>query len=101
MKNIFLIFSLAILWALGGLAAGAGFSAFLDLQWTIPCGAINVIAGMVMLLLVTRNEQARRLFYEGPKEDESGILVLALLWALPFTLMFAGLIWWLMAQFLK
>jgi|GEM_PF-1653048 len=101
MKNIFLIFSLAILWALGGLAAGAGFSAFLDLQGTIPCGAINVIAGMVMLLLVTRNEQARRLFYEGPKEDESGILVLALLWALPFTLMFAGLIWWLMAQFLK
>ena len=35
MKNIFLIFALATLWALGGLAAGAGFSAFLDLQWAI------------------------------------------------------------------
>ncbi|MEM7127930.1 MAG: hypothetical protein AAF702_16470 [Chloroflexota bacterium] len=54
-----------------------------------------------MLLLITRNEQARRLFYEGAKEDEPGSLILAILWTLPFSLMVAGLIWWLMAQFLK
>ena len=74
MKNIFLIFALATLWALGGLAAGAGFSAFLDLQWAIPCSAFNVIARMTMLLLVTRNEHARRLFYEGSKDDDEPVV---------------------------
>lgn len=54
-----------------------------------------------MLLLVTRNDRARRMFYEGPKENELGSPLVGLLWALPFMLMIIAAIWWLLAQLLK
>lgn len=101
MKNILLITALAALWWLGGFLAGAGLSAYFDGNWTIPCASLNLTTGMIMLLLVTRNERARRLFYVGPKEDEPGSLIIAVLWILPFSLMVAGIIWWLMAQFFE
>ena len=52
-----------------------------------------------LLLLATRNPTARRIFYEGPRGEEPGILFLALLWAVPIVLVFLGIIWWLLGQF--
>lgn len=101
MKNILMILALAILWAVGGSFAGLGISAFFDVAWVVQCGTVNMMTGLLLLLLITRSEDARRLFYEGPKEDEPGSIIVGLLWVLPFTLLFAGIVWWLMAQFLK
>lgn len=80
---------------------GVSIQALFGAQVIVTCTALNLITGMVMLLLVTRHEKARRLFYEGPKEDELGLPVIGLLWAIPFTLLFIGLMWWLLAQFLE
>jgi hypothetical protein len=100
MKNIILIAALAIFWGLGGLLVGFGIQALVGSDWLIPCTSINMIAGLLMLLFVTRDEEARRVFYERVNSEDPH-LGLALLWALPFSLIFLGVIWWLLAHFLK
>ncbi|RIK34818.1 MAG: hypothetical protein DCC55_32235 [Chloroflexi bacterium] len=63
--------------------------------------SLNVIVGLLLLLLVSRNEQAKALFY-GDREDEdqpAGIII-AILWTFPFTLLFLGLLWLLLARIL-
>jgi hypothetical protein len=101
MKSTLLVLILAVLWWLGGMFAGIGISAFFGVDWVIFCGSLNMMAGMFMLLWITRSEHARRLFYEGPKGDEPGNPIIALLWIMPFSLLLAGIIWWLMAQFFQ
>jgi hypothetical protein len=101
MKDMLLILTLAALWAVGGFVMGVSIEALFGGQVVVTCTALNLITGMLMLLLVTRHERARRLFYEGPKENELGLPFIGLLWAIPFTLLFVGLIWWLLAQFLE
>lgn len=101
MKDLVVILVLASLWAVGGFAVGIALGALFGVQWAISCTALNLIAGMIMLLLVTRNEHARRLFYEGPRENESGMPLIGILWAIPFILLFIGVMWWLLAQLLK
>lgn len=101
MKNILLVTALAVLWGIGGALVGQGISALFDVSWVIPCTSFNVIAGMIMLLLVTSNDTARRIFYEGPRDDDPGIIGIGLLWLLPMVAVFIGLIWWLLAQFLN
>lgn len=101
MKDVSLILILAILWALSGFLVGLAIEALFGASWVVPCTALNLIAGMVMLLLVTRNDRARRMFYEGPRENELGSPLVGLLWAFPFTLMIIASIWWLLAQLLK
>lgn len=101
MKNSLLVIGLAILWALGGLGFGLAMQAFFSGQWAVPCASLNLIAGMVLLLLVTRSEQARRIFYEGPRENEPGLPIIGLLWVVPLALLLVGLIWWLVAQLLQ
>ena len=96
-----MVIGLAALWALGGLGFGLAMQAFFNGQWLLPCASLNLITGMVLLLLITRNEQARRIFYEGPRENEPGLPVIGLLWVIPVTLLLVGLIWWLVAQLLK
>ena len=99
-KNLLLILALAFFWGLSGLLVGFGIRAFLGGEWMIQCMALNVIGGMLMLLFITRDEGARKAFYEGVASDNPR-LGLALLWALPFGLLCLGLIWWLLAHFLK
>lgn len=101
MKNVLLILALATLWWLGGWVAGAGLSAFFGVTWALQCASLNVVAGLLMLLWITRDKEAQRIFYEGPEGNEPGMPVIAFLWVLPLSLMFAGVIWWLMGQFLK
>ena len=40
-------------------------------------------------------------FAAGPRGDEPGFVPLALLWAFPVVLLFLGILWWLLAQFLR
>ena len=62
----------------------------------LSCGATNMLLGLIMLLLVLRDERARRAFYG---EGESGGLALAILVAaIPAMTLAMGLIWWLMGQ---
>lgn len=100
-KDVPLILALAALWTLSGFLIGLAIEALFGTPWVIPCTALNLIAGMVMLLLVTRDDRARRMFYEGPREDELGSPLVGLLWAFPLTLMIIAVIWWLLAQLLK
>jgi hypothetical protein len=99
MKQYLLILALAAFWGLGGLMVSVGLNAIFDVNWAIPCTSLNVIAGMVMLLIATRNPRARRIFYEGPQNDEAGIVFLAFLWTFPISLVFLGILWWLLGQF--
>lgn len=101
MKNSLLVIGLAALWALGGLGFGLAMEAFFNGQWVLPCASLNLIVGMLLLLLITHDEQARRIFYEGPQENEPGLPVIGLLWTVPLALLLVGLIWWLVAQLLK
>jgi hypothetical protein len=99
MKHFLLILMLAAFWGISGLVMSFGINSVFGVEWTLPCTSLNVIAGMVMLLVTTRNPTARRLFYEGPRGEEPGLIILALLWGFPVVLVFAGILWWLLGQF--
>lgn len=101
MKNILLIAALALFWAISGLVVGVGLNALFAGEWLLTCAALNVVMGMLLLLLTTRNKQARRMFYEGPRGAEPGFVSLAILWAIPIVLVFLGVLWWLLAQFFR
>lgn len=100
-RQVFLILVLAILWGISGLVVSVGLNALFGSDWLVPCTSLNVIAGLLLLLLTTRNPEARRIFYEGPRGEEPGFLFLALLWVFPVVLVFVGLVWWTLAQFLR
>ncbi|MFN8492696.1 MAG: hypothetical protein U0350_34155 [Caldilineaceae bacterium] len=70
MKGIGLILTLAAIWAVTGALVGLGLNSLAGGEWIIPCGSLNVAVGMTLLQLVTRNEAARRLFYDGEREEE-------------------------------
>ena len=101
MKHFFLILVLAVLWGVSGLVVSVGINAFFGGNWLVPCTSLNVIAGLLLLLLTTRNPEARQMFYEGPQEEDSGFWFLALLWVFPIVLIFLGLVWWALAQFFR
>jgi lysylphosphatidylglycerol synthetase-like protein (DUF2156 family) len=100
-KNLLLIFALALLWALSGFLMGAAINALFSTSWLVPCTALNVITGLILLLLMTRNDYARHIFYEGAQGEEPGLMPLALLWVFPFILILVGIVWWLLAQLFK
>ncbi len=76
---------------LGGLGVGIALEALVGGQWAVPCASLNLIAGMFLLLLVTRDERAKRIFYEGPRENEPGLPIIGLLWIMPLVLLVVGL----------
>ncbi len=90
---------LALFWGVSGAAVGFSLGAlFGGGPWVLPCASLSVITGLLLLLFATRSETARRMLYDG-LEAEGGIL-LAMLWAIPFTLAFVVLLWWLLSRFL-
>ena len=101
MRKLLLILALAAFWGVSGIVMGFALNALIAGGWVVPCASLNIMIGLGLLLLTTRNEQARRMFYEGPRGDEPGFVPLALLWAFPVVLVFLGLLWWLLAQFLR
>lgn len=56
---------------------------------------------MILLQLVTRNEAARRLFYEGERIDDHLSLGVAALWAIPVLLALTGVLWWILGKILS
>lgn len=69
--------------------------ALLPEEWAWRCAWLNLIIGMLGLLFVTRTRLGDRLFYEGPKGEESGSWRAGLLWAVPIVIFFLAIIWWL------
>ena len=100
MKSLWPIVALAALWAVTGAVVGWGLGSLYGVNWIVPCGLLNMITGLVLLLLVTRNATARRIFYEGPSQAEERSFAVAVLWALPVAVALAGLIWWLLGKVL-
>lgn len=64
MKFLVPVVILAVLWAFTGALVGFGIDRLYGTEWILPCGALNVIIGLGLLLLATRNETARKIFYE-------------------------------------
>ncbi len=89
---------LALFWGVSGAAVGFSLQALFGVQWIVPCASLSIITGLMLLLLATRSETARRMLYDG-LEAEGGIL-LAILWAIPVTLAFVAALWWLLSRFL-
>ncbi len=93
-----LILFLAVLWLVSGAAAGLGIRAYFAVDWITPCSSLNLLFGMILLLLVMRDEQARkRLFAEADEEMPLHLGLVALI-AIPVFLILLGLSWWLLAQ---
>jgi hypothetical protein len=101
MRHYLLILALAAFWGISGLVVGLGVRAIFGGEVVFTCASLNVIIGLLLLLITTRNEHARRLFYEGPRGDEEGLVPLAFLWAVPIILVFVGVLWWLLGQFFR
>ena len=101
MRQILLVLALAVFWGVSGVVVGFALNALMAGGWVVPCASLNIITGLLLLLLTTRNEQARRMFYEGPRGNEPGFVPLALLWVFPIVLVFLGVLWWLLAQVLR
>lgn len=100
MKSLWPIVGLAILWALAGAVVGVGLSSIYGGDWAIPCSTLNMVTGLILLLMVTRNPTARKIFYEGPSHEEERSLLVAILWALPVAAALAGVMWWLLGKVL-
>ena len=100
MRGIWPIFALAFLWAITGSLAGLGIASVYGVDWIVECGSLNVAIGMIMLQIVTRNESARRLLYEGKRERDQLNLGIAFLWGLPFAMATLGIVWWLLGKVL-
>ena len=102
MKAIVWILGLAALWGVTGAVAGWGLQTFFGAEgWILSCGSLNVAFGMALLQLITQNEQARAMFYEGEKPDEDYFNPgLAFLWGLPILLAVSGILWWLASKLL-
>ena len=100
MKSLWPIIGLAAMWIVAGAVVGLGINSLYGGSWVIPCGVLNMIVGLFLLLVVTRNDSARKIFYEGPSHEDERSLLVALLWALPVAAALAGVIWWLLGKVL-
>lgn len=97
-----LIALVALLWLVGGWLIGVGIQAQFDVNWVTPCALSNVIIGLVLLLLITRDPRERRIFYEGgnEEEDEDYLPLVTVVLMIPGIEMFVGLVWWGMGWFI-
>lgn len=89
-------FILALFWFISAFLA---IGAVLPWIWAWRCAWINVIIGLVGLLLMTSTEKGDRLFYHGPRENESTLWQLGMLWALTFAGLTIAVGWWLLRVF--
>jgi hypothetical protein len=100
-RDIRLILALALLWLIGGAVAGIGIRAYFYVAWVMPCSLISVILGMSLLLVVMRDDEARRRLYGETNEEMPFKLGLAALFVLPVVFLIVGLVWLLTAPLLS
>lgn len=101
MQDFKLILLVAILWLAGGVMMAVGLHAYLDVDWLTPCASLSLIASMILLLAVMRDEQARHRLFGETDEDIPFKLSLAALLALPILFIVVGLIWLLVSLLLS
>ena len=97
MRDILLIFCLALLWLAGGAIVSLGLRAYLGVEWLMPCTSLSLLLGMILLLVVMRDEQARRRLFGETDEEMPFKLSLAALIIVPIFFITTGLLWLLTA----
>lgn len=70
-------------------------------NWIVPCAALNLIFGMLLLRWITRNAREQEILFEGAEREDSESSVAALLLGIPVVLIFVAVLWWLLALFMK
>lgn len=98
MRDFKLILLLALFWLVSGVAVGIGIRAYFAVDWIMPCSSLNLLFGMILLLGIMRDEQARKRMFAEEDEEMPIHLGLVALIAIPIFLMLLGLFWWLLAQ---
>ena len=93
----------AVLWFVAGFVLAVFSRLLVDLPvGNIQCGLILMTAGLIGLLPIIRTERGRRLFFEGPDEDEDTDFRIGCLWVIPVLIVLIVTIFaveiWLMAQ---
>ena len=93
----------ALLWSISGYLFGLAVISFFGVTTDVGiyCGAINLILGLMALLWIHRSPRLSHLFYEGPREDESGSLLIAFLWSLPLAILFWALVTFVLSWLTK
>lgn len=85
----------SFLWFAAGYTVGLAANAITTLPiaaW--QSGVAGLLLGLVGLASVTRTEHGRRIFYEGPAENEEGIFDIGCLWAVPGVVLIISLVAW-------
>lgn len=92
-----------LIWFLAGYIPALLLARFIHLPFQLfQCGLFSLLVGLLLLASFIRTERGRRLFYEGPAEDEDGDPFVGCLWFLPLFIIMAALaIWlpWYLAEF--
>jgi hypothetical protein len=99
LREMLFTLAYAAWWALSGWLFGLGVNGLFGVEVALICAMGNVIIGLLLLLPVVGDERRRRLFFEGPREQEQSEPRIGLLWAFPFAVLVWGLLWWVMGQF--
>jgi hypothetical protein len=90
LRDIKLILALAVFWLVGGAIVGAGIRAHFYVEWVMPCSLISAILGMLLLLVVMRDDKARRRLFGEANEEMPFKLTLAALFVLPVVFLVVG-----------
>jgi hypothetical protein len=104
MKKLFqdavVILIFAALWWVSGYFAGAIIDAARITSYSVSIiiAALNMITGLVLLLLVTHDPQARHIFYGGPSEREEGLAIIGCIWIFPLSVLIVALPMWLLIR---
>jgi hypothetical protein len=93
----------AALWFVAGFVLAVFSRLLVDLPMgNVQCGLILMVVGLIGLLPIIRTERGRRLFFEGPDEDEDTDLRIGCLWITPVLIVLIVAIFaaeiWLMSQ---
>lgn len=85
-----------LFWFLAGYVPAFLLEQFISLPFKpSQFGLLGLLVGLVLLASLTRTEQGRRLFYEGPTGDEDSNPLIGCLWAVPVFLILAAVATWL------
>jgi hypothetical protein len=67
----------------------------------IILGSLNLLLGLLFFLGITRDPTAERIFFEGPRPSEEGLVEIGCLWALPVSFLLFGLWLWVLIFFVR
>lgn len=96
MRSIRGVLILGIVYILTGYAVGW----FLGIP--LQCAFLNLALGMILLILIDRNEAARARFFEGIFDVEEEVplnFAIVLVIAIPPILLFVAFLWWVIGRF--